>query len=113
MSADELSQFCGSDLYRSGSLTPKIFTGREQQDVHKENHVRLFPNPADNTIYIASESNLSSVRIFDVYGREVNILNPGHSTNPVPVDISMLNPGTYVAEIQTESRTERIKFIRL
>ncbi len=75
----------------------------------------LFPNPANKTIRIRSNSTLSesvSIRILDISGR---IVAEKHNLSPdeLFVDVSMLMPGTYTVEINTENTSPAyIRFIR-
>ena len=71
-----------------------------------ENTVRVFPNPANETIYIVSQEKQTRVALYDVYGKLV--LKKENSTKRV--DVSSLNPGVYFLEIysNTEKAVKRV-----
>jgi hypothetical protein len=54
----------------------------------------LYPNPAQNRLWVSNEHPLASWQILDLTGREV--LGNGRAPGQGPVDISMLSPGHYL-----------------
>lgn len=63
----------------------------------------LFPNPASNSISIASTKNaeLASYKIFDLVGNVLLAEETSRGTSQISVDISSLAPGFYFAEVNT------------
>jgi len=77
-------------------------------DVISTNTIEIFPNPAENTVYIQSETTFSSIELKDLNGKLIyqkNIHNKQTS-----IDISKLSAGIYVVEIsgETVKHIERI-----
>lgn len=72
--------------------------------------VKIYPNPAENNIYIKSSNNLniSNINITNVLGKEVF----SSSLNDNKIDISNLNSGIYILTIQSENASKNIKFIK-
>ncbi|MEO0312498.1 MAG: hypothetical protein RIQ89_2155 [Bacteroidota bacterium] len=59
-----------------------------------ESRVRIFPNPASDVLYIASEVTPSTIRIFNYLLQEVAIESKSKSIN-----LADLNPGFYFVEV--------------
>ena len=57
--------------------------------------IKLYPNPAQSTLYVDGVQDVQSIRIYDIAGREV--LKPSYQTskNSLKLDITALAPGTY------------------
>lgn len=59
------------------------------------NTIRVYPNPANNTIYVTAKVALTSLALYDVFGKL--ILRKVKDTNTI--DVSNLNPGVYFLEM--------------
>lgn len=73
----------------------------------------LFPVPADETLYVKTETSLpASVRIIDIGGRVLTNWYRLNETRAIPLD--GLAPGIYMLEIRSETATGALfrKFIR-
>lgn len=68
----------------------------------------MFPNPADETLWITSSENLESISIVDMQGRNV-ISQAGMFRQ---VDISNLAPGMYQVSVSTGDRVSVQKLIK-
>ncbi len=85
-------------LLSSDNRWQLIVTGREERSIASA--WRLYPNPASDILWISSESPaLTSLKaaILTLDGRIIQDLGAGFlaAGQPVPVDISLLTPGTY------------------
>lgn len=58
--------------------------------------IELFPNPAQNQLYIKSDIAVKAIALMDVYGKIFSVDN----NNEKGIDISTLAPGIYFAKIQ-------------
>jgi len=69
--------------------------------------IRIYPNPAKNTLYVANSSN-QTVEIYNLTGELVL------SSNKNVVDISKLSQSTYFVRVITDSKviTEKINIVR-
>lgn len=71
------------------------------------NHVILFPNPAQNNLNIISEEEIEEVTIFNILGQKViNVQN----TNQI--DITSLSKGMYIINIHTAKGMSTEKFVK-
>ena len=75
------------------------------------NEISLFPNPVDRTeqyLNITMDYNYSkTIKIFDIMGRKVY----DFITDDNRIDISSLNQGTYIVEINVNSQLHKSKLI--
>lgn len=55
----------------------------------------IFPNPANGFITIQSESEIRSIEILDIMGKQVMYVNPASASEKLTVDISALAEGAY------------------
>lgn len=72
--------------------------------------MNVYPNPTSNTIHIDGNILISRVRIFNMLGQSVLEKEAGSQNNTI--DLSHLNSGTYVMEMQTESGIRKQKIIK-
>ena len=70
--------------------------------------VSLYPNPADNMINLQSSEEISSVQIFDMFGK--NIANYEVNGTQTQISVNNLSVGMYMAKIATENGSVVKKF---
>src|SRR5690625_2405847 len=79
-------------------------------DKYELTGVSLYPNPADNKIFIELETSESvEIEIFDLNGRKVKEGKTTAFSNEI--DISDLNSGVYFVKINSEGKTKTKKLI--
>jgi uncharacterized membrane protein len=95
------------DGYYLNPLT--IDTSLSIQDLNSKT-VDVYPNPAKNTIQISNFNTFTnpSVKIFSILGKEVYASETLNSA----IDVSMLKSGLYLVRIQSENKSETVKFIK-
>ena len=83
--------------------------GIEEYD--NENNILIFPNPASNTIQIInnSDEHIESIDFFDIDGKNVLKSVPQQDE---PINISMLNKGTYIIKITTKNKIYKKKVVK-
>ena len=70
-----------------------------------------YPNPTnDNWVIKTQKTNISSIKVFDVQGKNVISVLP--NSDEFVIDGSILKPGLYFARIKTDSRSKLIKLIK-
>ena len=70
-----------------------------------------YPNPTnDNWVIKTQKTNISSIKVFDVQGKNVISVLP--NSDEFVIDGSSLKPGLYFARIKTDSRSKLIKLIK-
>lgn len=78
-------------------------------------NIKVYPNPAFDNIAIELENsaNLISIKIVDMYGREVlEVENSVLNNHPIIIPIKDLALGSYMLLFQTEENTWQHKFIK-
>lgn len=93
------------EAVRAFSLNPGIF-GIDDQHIQE---IKVFPNPASETLHIESKVSGTSVSIRNNSGACVWKGNAGKDGN---IDISELSPGLYILQIQGSDHQSYIKFIK-
>lgn len=80
-------------------------------DIENGPEVLLYPNPGTDLLFVECPNNpISSITIFDMQSRRcAEFKQPGKAG----IDISQLNKGMYVVEIQTPNGATRKKWIKL
>lgn len=76
--------------------------------IHKQKQIALFPNPATNTLHFNPVTGV--YRILDINGRQVSTASLNKAAQ---LDISQLNPGTYMIQITSATETRYGQFIKL
>ena len=66
-------------------------------EIEKSPAIDIYPNPAESTITIQSNTPISAIALFDLTGRE--ILYYTISSTKASVDITHLSPGTYIIKV--------------
>lgn len=70
-----------------------------------------YPNPtSDSWIVKTQDSNITSVKVYDILGKNVMTLTP--NLREVKIDATGLNTGLYYANINTDNGTKSIKLIK-
>jgi hypothetical protein len=60
--------------------------------------IRVFPNPADNTLHVESDEIISRITIFNLTGNSI-LENTGSIEFATTIDITQLKPGLYIIRI--------------
>lgn len=78
-------------------------------DENKLATVRMFPNPAKNTLTLSSQQNIENISIFNVLGQLVKSAKV--SANETTVDVSSLKSGMYVVQTTINGKTQTQKLV--
>ena len=74
-----------------------------------ENNLKIYPNPANDIIYIEAENEIEEVVVYDVYGRQQTTVNGQQSLS---INISEFNSGIYFIRINTTNGIYVKRFIK-
>lgn len=77
-------------------------------EVENESGINIYPNPANETLYIKSKAPIQSISILNTVGLEVKNIQ----TQVNALDISNLPAGVYIAEVQTTNGKITQRFIK-
>ncbi len=76
----------------------------------KVNEVAIYPNPTSDKLFVEANSQLESVRVFDLLGRKV--LETFPQTEKAEVDFNTLKAGIYIAVISSEGKSMVKKIVK-
>ena len=72
-------------------------------NVNENSHnsdVNIYPNPADDKVYIETQAQTVNIEIYDIFGRRQVTMTPSHQGN-VTIDVANLKSGIYFIKINT------------
>ncbi|MRR22180.1 T9SS type A sorting domain-containing protein, partial [bacterium] len=70
----------------------------------------VYPNPAIDLINVSSDSDVSSISIYDIRG--ILLENTRFESSRCTLDVSWLTPGTYILRIFTAYGSKAVKFVK-
>ena len=81
----------------------------EKQDIA----IKIFPNPADDAIFIETNQEINGIRIFDVLGKEQRYIKANNIRflSNMELDTSTMPPGIYIIEVDIAGNKIRRKVI--
>ena len=68
-----------------------------------DDKLNIYPNPAENEIYISSENRILDVTIYNVNGQQINSQRTTVNGQQSTVNVSDLNAGIYFVKIKTDN----------
>lgn len=87
------------DLPKEKAQLLELDSPTTRQAAMEESKISVYPNPAENVLYIDSTDNIQSVKVYNTTGSIVLSVN---SLNGNSIDVSGLPSGMYVVRVQTE-----------
>ena len=72
------------------------------KNIETNNNVNVYPNPVNDILYIATETEVEEVVVYDIYGRVQNLRNLETQKLRNSIDLSELKSGIYFVKINTE-----------
>ena len=77
---------------------------------HSDQFVLVFPNPVRDILNIQCGTTVQSVSVSDIHGRL--LMARDENSDFIQLDLSSLQPGTYIIQVITDNRTHNRKIIR-
>ena len=74
--------------------------------------IKIYPNPADNILYIENTNSINSVEMFDIQGRKI-LSRSTDETGITEINISGINAGIYYIKLNAGEKTVIRKFIKI
>jgi hypothetical protein len=83
-------------------------------EISKANNIIPFPNPVSDELHLIHLDLESKIQIFDIVGRKYDVeVIPNPELQGVKIDLSHLDPGSYVVQIFSEKgMTKNFKIIK-
>lgn len=97
--------------YCSDTSACVIINGLNLNDNFEVNNINVFPNPANNYIFINSKSDILNLKIIDLVGNI--IMEESNLKKSEKIDVSKLPNNIYFIKIETNSFVILNKFIKL
>ncbi|MGM0581783.1 MAG: alpha-amylase family glycosyl hydrolase [Bacteroidota bacterium] len=72
---------------------------------------KVYPNPAQNKLFIESEEQLQNISIIDLNGKSISV-HTEKSNNQYIIDLSGLEPGVYFVNYQDQNKQRQQKFLK-
>ena len=76
------------------------------------NTVKLYPNPANDTVNITSQSNIKAIKIFDHLGRIVKRITLVNEILEKSINLSNLKTGLYFVEVEDKNGKQTVKLAK-
>ena len=77
--------------------------------IKEDNSVKVYPNPANNVLYVSGSSEVRNVEVCDLAGRKAIGVNEMAGDK---IDVSSLKKGVYLVKVTTDSGTKVMKVIK-
>ena len=103
-------------LYENGiksiGIVDKIVVNNSTGIEETSNSINIYPNPANDRLYIEAEAEINDVVIYDVYGRAQNLRISESQNLRISINVSGLNAGIYFVKINTNQGEIVKRFIK-
>ncbi|MBN2680988.1 MAG: T9SS type A sorting domain-containing protein [Bacteroidales bacterium] len=76
--------------------------------------VKIYPNPTTNRVFVESDNEINSIKIFDVNGKEFREITTSNVQGRILVDLTKLPAGLYMIKTETDNETinQRIMLVK-
>ncbi|OFX56710.1 MAG: hypothetical protein A2046_00225 [Bacteroidetes bacterium GWA2_30_7] len=81
------------------------------EDLNNKNDIQIYPNPATNKLNVKIEVDVQSITLYNILGAKVMKVNPENS-GLIELDLSSLEKGIYLMNIQTDKFSQTVKFVK-
>jgi len=82
-------------------ILPVVQTVVGMTQISKDNLVSIYPNPANDFISIGAVNKVEKISIYNTVGQLVRLIEPNE--NVLNINVSDLNNGFYIMQVQTEN----------
>jgi hypothetical protein len=94
-----------------GEITKVEFKTTTESVAELDVNFNVYPNPVNDKLYIATESEIEEVAVYDIFGRHQVTETPSHQGN-VTVDVADMKSGVYFVKVVTEKGEAVQRFIK-
>jgi len=105
-------QINGPDIYGPFYVDNIYFHNNTvlSNDEFSKNTFKAYPNPTKDRWTLRGESQIKSIRVIDILGKEVMFLLPNN--NEATIDGAGLKSGIYFAQVETLLRVDSVKLVK-
>ena len=79
-------------------------------DEFETTSLSVYPNPTLNNWNISANTNIKTIAVYNILGKQVRVLNPG--ANEAVIDASGLSAGLYFAKVTGDNGSQTIKLVK-
>ncbi len=97
-------------IYTTKALEKPQLPTTIRSNVIQKGQFRIFPNPVNEALYVESGSKPDEIRITDLTGRTMKVINP--KSGSISLDFSDMKPGIYFLIIQQGDRHSVEKVVK-
>ena len=94
-----------------GEITKVEFKTTTESVAELDVNFNVYPNPVNDKLYIATESEIEEVAVYDIFGRRQVTETPSHQGN-VTIDVADMKSGVYFVKVVTENGEAVQRFIK-
>jgi hypothetical protein len=98
--------------YTFGTINLQRNTNHVEKLSDPKAKVSIISNPVKSILSIKSDSEILSVRIYDINGRLVYQCNNPHNDRQINITVNQLSPGTYIAKTENKHGENALRFIK-
>jgi len=102
-----LNPFCHCWSWNHEDCEEEVYTDINENNVDQK--INVYPNPAGNQVIISNISEPAEFQFFNLLGQ---IVKKGITLPAQSIDISDLQSGTYLLELETSKGISRTKFVK-
>lgn len=85
--------------------------GTDVKEINNTADIKMYPNPVKDKLILKSTDRINTVQIIDISGKVLFIKNMFNSK--FEINVSELKNGTYFMKIQTNNKTEILRFVKV
>lgn len=72
---------------------------------------KLYPNPTSEKLYFESKELVKTIRVFDLSGKAILVMNP-MASGEITIPVESMLPGSYILRVETNDDVKSYKFIK-
>lgn len=111
----DLDFIIGGTHFTAPTKNPKLYKNNlitlSNTDFENNNFTTSYPNPTKDKVTISSNENIASISLFNLLGQQ--IFSKEVYTNEFTIDLTDFSNGTYIAKINSNGKTQSIKFLKM
>jgi len=81
-------------------------------EITTESALNVYPNPAENQLFVTAEGNIEEVSVYNVNGQQTTVSRQQTSSTMVVLDVENFNSGVYFVKVRTENGESVQRFIK-
>lgn len=88
----------------------KWYAGTQEEKFIRKKNIKLYPNPANESIIIEAEEEINHISIYSIQGQLVQ--STGVTSNKKQININNIPPGVYLVHVMLDNKREVVRFVK-